>query len=474
LVVTGGSATREQWIGTGMTAPSSRTRWGGIIDDPSPPRTGFFRLDRSHGGWWLIDPDGGRFLSKGVTTVRFDQDQIQNTDRVPYAEACRNKYGGKPEWREAAARRLSSWGFNTLGAWSDEAVARAGSSTLALVPNLDIGLSFTRLRKPGWPAADDAFPDVFDPDFDRHARERAREMCSVYRDDRAIIGWFSDNELRWGPDWRGTDELLTIFLNLAAVRPGRRAAVAMLRERYGQWDDCNAVWRTTARSWDELATLPSLAAPYASAPLYQRNVKVEREQNAADPKRAAFFGDCDAFMGRVAQAYFETTTATIKAADPNHLAFGCRFAYVPQHPVIAAAGRHLDVISFNCYEPDPGPAIDAFAMTDKPCLIGEFSFRGRDSGLPNTIGAGPLVPTQADRARCFHDYVVAALNRPCVVGYHWFEHADQPAEGRFDGENSNFGTVSIKDDVYEELTQAMTALNARAEEIHAAQASALA
>jgi len=84
------------------------------------------------------------------------------------------------------------------------------------------------------------------------------------------------------------------------------------------------------------------------------------------------------------------------------------------------------------------------------------------------------VPTQAERTRCFHDYVVAALKRPSIVGYHWFEHADQPAEGRFDGENSNFGTVTIKDDVYEELTQAMTALNARAEEIHAAPSWALA
>ena len=54
-----------------------------------------------------------------------------------------------------------------------------------------------------------------------------------------------------------------------------------------------------------------------------------------------------------------------------------------------------------------------------------------------------------------------------MVGYHWFEHADQPAEGRFDSENSNFGTVTIKDETYVELTQAMTRVNAAAEQIHA-------
>jgi len=112
--------------------------------------------------------------------------------------------------------------------------------------------------------------------------------------------------------------------------------------------------------------------------------------------------------------------------------------------------------------------IDAYAATGKPCLIGEFSFRGADSGLPNTNGAGPLVASQGERATCFRHYVTAAVRKPALVGYHWFEHADQPAEGRFDGENSNFGTVTIGDDVYEELTQTMSAINAEAEDHHAA------
>ena len=129
-------------------------------------------------------------------------------------------------------------------------------------------------------------------------------------------------------------------------------------------------------------------------------------------------------------------------------------------------GAICDVVSFNCYDLDPSAAIDTYAAVGKPCLIGEFSFRGDDSGLPNTNGAGPRVASQAERAACFEHYVTAALRRRAVVGYHWFEHADQPAEGRFDGENSNFGTVTIEDDVYQELTQTMTAVNAEAEQMH--------
>ena len=90
-------------------------------------------------------------------------------------------------------------------------------------------------------------------------------------------------------------------------------------------------------------------------------------------------------------------------------------------------------------------AIDAYAATGKPCLIGEFSFRGADSGLPNTNGAGPVVATQGRARRLLPALRHRGAAKPTLVGYHWFEHADQPAEGRFDGENSNFGTVTIND-----------------------------
>jgi agarase len=157
----------------------------------------------------------------------------------------------------------------------------------------------------------------------------------------------------------------------------------------------------------------------------------------------------------------------VKAADPNHLLLGCRFALVPRRAVIAAAGRHLDVLTFNCYDDDPARALAAYAAAAMPLLVGEFSFRGDDSGLPNMVGAGPRVATQKERARAFVHYATVALKAPTVVGYHWFEHADQPAEGRFDGENSNFGTVTIDDVPYDDLTQAMTEFNARAEALHA-------
>jgi len=455
-----------------MSAQVPNTRWGGIADGRFRP-SGFFRVDKRDGIFWLVDPDGGRFLSKGVNTVRFDQDQIQHSERVPYAEACRRKYGNEDTWRTAAAERLARWGFNTLGSWSDERVAAAGPAPLAVTPNLDLGMSFA------WQKNDQSrsghkqdFPDVFDPGFDTHISLRARELCAKQSGNPGLIGWFIDNELRWGPDWRGPDELLMLFLNLPPASPGRAAAIVWLRERHHAFEQFNSSWRTPVRSWDDLAASKRIEPSYRRKPPYERSGRSEDESNCADPKRGGFAADCDAFAALVADRYFELTTAAIKAADPNHLVLGCRFAYPPPVAVIDAAGRHIDVISFNCYDPDPNAAIAAYRVTGKPCLIGEFSFRAADSGLPNTNGAGPKVETQAERAACFRRYVSAALKRPTLVGYHWFEHADQPAEGRFDGENSNFGTVTIDDRDYEELARAMTSINAEAEDLHAKAAEA--
>ncbi len=451
--------------------PGAGTRWGGRATGGKGPSGRYFQVAERDGIFWLTDPDGNRFLSKGVNTVRFDQDKIQNTERIPYAEACKRKYGSRDAWRAAAAGRLSRWGFNTLGAWADEAVASAGPAPLAVAPNLDLGMSYawqSNERSQG--GAKQEFPDVFDPAFERHVRSRARDLCASRSGEQNILGWFIDNELRWGSDWRGSDELLTLFLNLKLGSAGRAAASAWLRKRYADFKEFKSVWCAPARSWEAFDRLARIAPPYQRKPFYQRNAADDVAAARTEPRRAAFFTACDAFAALVGERYFALTVAAIRAADPNHLVLGSRFAYVPPLGVVQAAGRFNDVISINCYDLDASPAIASYGATGRPCLISEFSFRGADSGLPNTNGAGPVVVNQTERAAAFRRYVTAALQQRVVVGYHWFEHADQPAEGRFDGENSNFGTVTIEDRVYQELTQTMTSVNGAAEDIHSAAA----
>jgi len=431
---------------------SNRTRFGGLAEGGAAA-SGYFRVAQIDGVWWLIDPDGGRFLSKGVVAVNFDHDNIRGTEQHPYRESCTAKYGSRDAWRRAVADRLASWGFNTLGAWSEPEIARAGKTPLATAAGVVYLATAYGDGRGGWPAC-----DIFDPAFESFAGQRAREVCGPHRDDPQVLGWFIDNELPWGPDWRGENELLATILRDAAAPCSRRVAVELLRSRYRDVAAFNAAWHSSLASWE------ALDETQLAPPPFTRNFFTHA---APDPRGADYFADCDAFAGLLAERYMSVSCAAIRAAAPHHLVLGARFAYVPPREVIEAAGRSFDVISVNCYDALPDAVLDGYASIGKPCLIGEYSIRGDDAGLPNTQGAGPRVPTQHDRAEGFSRYTRAALRHSQCVGYHWFLHADQPAQGRWDGEDSNYGVVTIADEVYVELTQAMTELNADAERLHA-------
>jgi agarase len=103
--------------------------------------------------------------------------------------------------------------------------------------------------------------------------------------------------------------------------------------------------------------------------------------------------------------------------------------------------------------------IEHYTAGGKPILISEWSYRAADSGLPNTYPPiYPTVTTQKERAKKFKTYVNALLERDYFVGHHWFIHADQPPEGRFDGENNNFGLVSEADVPYQLLVETSAAV----------------
>jgi agarase len=431
--------------------------------------TGFYQVKPIDGRWFFIDPQGKPFISTGVTTVEFAQDIIRGTKISPYGETCQAKYGSVDAWRKAVAARLLGWNINTLGAWSDGEISKVevNGRHLAYAPELGLGAGFVKEKTNGGQAwLQGIFPDVFDPDFPAWCQARAQKSCAPRRDDPNLLGWFTDNEMRWGPDWRGGDELLVVFLNLPLHAPGRDAALHLLRQRYPDIATFNANWGTAFTTWDEATQAAKFTTPPGAnrKALVAQNAEVSRA-NGGGPA-AAFIGDCDAFLALLADRYFQVTRDAIKAADPNHLVIGCRFAYVPAPPIVAAAAKYMDVISANCYGLDPTGPLKIYARQDKPIVIGEFAFRGKDSGMPNTQGAGPLVDTQQQRADDFAAYARAALAQPNLVGYHWFEHADEPKEGRFDGENSNYGVVDINDRPYDLLVQKMTEINGQALALH--------
>lgn len=423
-------------VGLALSLPAAeRDPYGGWTG-VSGRATGFFRTERIDGVWWLITPDGHGFFSKGVNHVSFAGDRAPALGDSPYQRAVEARYGSAEKWAEATAERLRAWGLNTIGAWSSREMFR---QRLPYTVILDLAAR----AGANWQRGEVA--DVFSPRFAQAVREQAARRCAEDRDDRFLLGYFTDNELRWGADWRSKKSLFEEFLGRDADSPGKQALVRLLRARAPSVGAFNQAWGTQLTSLDELPALTVLPMTNAVARAAERE-----------------------FLREYARTYFKTCREAIQAADPNHLVLGCRFAgYAPQ-PVIEAMAEFIDVVSYNHYgfSAPVEPLRKLHAATGRPILLTEFSFKARDSGLPNTRGAGRPLDTQSERAEHFERYVTALASLPFVVGYHWFQYSDQPPEGRFDGENSNFGLVRGDDQPWAELVERFTQVNARLEEIH--------
>jgi len=433
--------------------------------------TGFFRVERIAEQWTLIDPEGYPFYSLGIDVIgtgdtytrvsgreqKFQQ-YLSSREDEKFAEAWRPPYGYGPygldnkglvfspyvyfqiqqrgrdyraAWREEAKQRLLSWRVNTIGAW--------GSGDFIESSKLPYVAFAGGSRSPALPGS--SFPDVFAPQFQANV-DKSAAGAAKRKDDPLLIGWFSDNELDWYGDWQHQKGLVDFVQLAEPAQPAKQEWVKFLRRRYR--DDLaalNEAWERNFAAWDDILAL-------------QERV----------PRGGA--EDESAFLELIADRYFEITAQALKRYDPHHLTLGARYAGQAPAEVVRASARHVDVVSFNIYA--AAPRVKLFLQYarewDKPVLIGEFSFRGADSGLPNKLGAGSTVPTQRDRAEAYQYYVSTVLALPNIVGCHWFQYLDQPATGRFGGgveggENSNYGWANVRNEPYSDFVAGATLIN---------------
>jgi hypothetical protein len=276
-------------------ADAGLNRFGGRTDRPSRA-TGFFRTEQIDGRWWLIDPEGGRFIHRAVVSV--------SMQRAPGAVAAlQRKFGGEEPWATQTAAWLHEQGFNGLGAWSDTTRLRAAPQKLAYTLIWNFMSSYGKKRggtyqKPGHTGYPKDSIFVFDPEFEAFCQEHAQQLAAT-KDDPRLLGHFTDNEL---PLKR---EALANYLALPESDAGHRAATAWLRARHGAG-----------------ATAKDIT-----------------EQDQQD------------FLGVVAGRYFEIVARAIRRVDPNHLVLGPRLhgAALRFPEVFKAAGPHLDVVAINYY-----------------------------------------------------------------------------------------------------------------------------
>jgi hypothetical protein len=431
-------------------APEGEPRldsWGGderVSLEPS----GFFRTEKLCDRWWLVTPDGHPAWSLGVNNVNPHGDRDGETGERLYEQAVELAYDSDEAWALAATGRLRSWGFNTTGAWSTHELTLPH---MAAAPILYIA---------GYDWLDGDRSDWFDPAWVQSVQETAAGLAA-HADDPRYLGWFLDNEISWGPDWRGLDTLLQAYLGMEAQAPGKAVAVDFLMEQLGEVEDVNAALGTGFADRDAM-------------------LATTEGWDALDPGSSeAEAALTSSFLGMAAEHYFSTVVQAIRAQDPHHLILGNReVSVLTRLEVYQAAARHVDVLSINNYRfvdgiaegaldlsggLDPSDGFAALgAQVDLPILISEFGFRAADSGLPNSWPFFyPTYDTQTERAEAFEAYAREHQAQPWMVGYHWFEWVDQPQGGReMDGEDNNWGLVNEQDEPYAELTEAMARVNA--------------
>jgi hypothetical protein len=436
--------------------PPEWNEYGGWAGGPELEATGAFRTEKVGGRWWLVDPAGGLFWSHGIDCVGSGGAITPVTDRRHYfaalpaegdpLSACYGRGSWAPHgyyrdrgqyetynfsaanalrrhgdgWEDASAdlvhRRLRSWGMNTIGNWSDRRVTGLGRTPYAT----DVWFQSPVIE--GSEGYWGQFPDPFHPDFAANLGGALRGRHAGQAGDPWCIGFFVHNELGWGDD----TSLAVAALQSPAEQPAKVAFVEALTEEYGTVEALNAAWGTAHSSWEALMA--------------------SREAPAAE--RAG--GDLRAFYSRIAERYFRTCRDEIRQAAPGRLYLGCRFAWVNDAAVRAAA-QSCDVVTYNLYRRSVADS-RLPAGLDVPVLVGEFHFGALDRGMFHP----GLVPCedQEERAASYQSYVEGALGHPSIVGTHWFQYGSQATTGRGDGENYQIGFVDVCGNPYVETIAA--------------------
>jgi hypothetical protein len=391
----------------------------GSWKDSKDSGTGFFSVKKEADRWWLIDPDGYPFIHKGIAVFRPGESDKQQA-------ALKQKYGTNANWVSQESEFLKENGFNGTGAWSDIDLIRDNNISLVYTIIVNPMTSYKQEHKKkfggqyeeaGWQDYRYNLAMVFDPEFDYYV-EKTISAIARYKDDKYLLGYYTDNELPWV-----NDALIRHLTKLEKSEAGYIAAKKWLDERKGKD-----------------ATISDIT-----------------DQDQLD------------FTGFYFETYVKKVSEAIRKYDPNHLYLGCRFNQEKEElnnpEIFKVAGKYMDVISINHYrkwEPDQQIMHNWTTWSGRPFLITEWYTKAEDSGLPNKTGAGWIVPTQEDRGYFYQNFVIELIKSQACVGWHWFTYQDNdPSNLKSSPSNrdSNKGIVNCDYMPYQPLLNNMKTVN---------------
>ena len=493
----------------------ARSEFGGYTKGPKLDATGYFRTEKVNGKWWMVDPQGYLFFSHGPANVRMANmstltgidfsdpsvrqksadeltpedsmgivsvsDAVRSTDYVTselrhnmfewlpkyddqlsehysyrrsthkgpiahgetysfYRANLERRYGQTfpdsyiKKWQEVTLQRMKDWGFTSFGNWVDPAFYDVDK-----VPYFANGWIIGDYQTlSGQTNHWGLMPDPFDPVFMQRAKSTIDSVAQDVNGSPWCVGIFIDNEKSWGEREGSVEARYGVILDALSkdtqASPAKMAFSGYLKDKYSTVEHLNSAWQTSLSNWSELDSGIKLG-DYSA-------MQIE---------------DLSMMLTMLGEQYFKVVHDTLATALPHHLYMGARMAnWGMPDEIIKASLKYSDVLSFNIYE--EGMQVDFWKFlqeTDLPVVVGEFHIgTATDSGLfnPGIVHA----TDQADRARMYKAYMQSVLEKPYMVGAHWFQYIDEPISGRaFDGENANIGFVTVTDIPYPELIQAV-------------------
>lgn len=399
-------------------------RFGGWADGPKLEAKGFFHPAKFEGKWYLIDPEGRLFFSRGVNEVGpesfldglgREKSFAERSSRGDHGysilrDNLRRKYGDDFEpWYELQPRRLDSWGFNTVGNWSDERFYRNPKQPYTL-----------NLPLPKCPYIG-GVPDVFSAEFEAGMKDLFGKKYAFVIGDPWCIGVFIGNEFPFGPIADET-QIARNTLECGPEQPARKAFLAELRKKYRSVDDLNRAWGSRFSGWD--------------------GIRAEKGDAAKQDLRE--------FNRHFLDRLFRLSREAVKRRSPDTLYLGSRLMnddyFSPSVNQIAA--RYCDVVSYNLY-PIGFERFKPAGLPDVPVLISESTVGHASRGTYGTIVNPGTEP--GARLRALARQLESAFLHPQIVGIHHFKFADQVLTGRWDGENYGLGLIDITDTPYEDF-----------------------
>ena len=396
-----------------VTESPKVNKYGSFIDEGRYNATGFFRTELIDGRWWIIDPEGYKYIYNGIAYVVYNHST--KTDKF---EA---KYGDIKGWASAIPDELRSYGFNGCGTTSQYQIL-LDDITPDTIPLPQLVREFSFALGYSKDYLETNMLDVFDPDFETYADALAKKYIAPYKDNPYILGWCTDNEPI------AADNMLIAYLTCDPTIKGNEysyyTAWEWLKSRHGDGATTADITDKDRNDWVEF--------------VYDR--------------------------------YMRVCFDAIRKYDANHMIMGPKLDK-PHQGSFRGLQNYVDVVLYdyygNAWTADMPQVDQWYRWVGKPLINAEWYVKGMDactseSELTNQAGVGWTVETQKERGDYYQSFVLSMLESKVFVGWHWYRYMDNDPRyknNHYSNIDSNKGIVDRNYEYQEEFLSYMKTMN---------------